>query len=98
MSKESLQKIEDAIRDHMMEVKAQYQPVISDWFVSYGCMCHDKDSPTGIAHGINYITSDSSPHGAYGVGKIGLKTLEADLVCWSDTSDTDDEDEPNIDN
>lgn len=86
MTAESMSAIEDAIRSHLATLEPD--AILTDWFVSFGHMCREPDSPDGIAHGHHYSTSQSSPWGALGVGQLGVAQLHDDLM-YPDESDDD---------
>lgn len=75
MSAETLAGIEAAIAAHIAD-----EGVLTDWFVAYGSMSHDPDTADGIAYGIGYATSQTSPHGALGIATLGIKNLTDDLA------------------
>lgn len=87
MSAETLQAVEDAIRAHLAATDDGSQAVLGDWFVGYASMHAFPESPDGICHHTDYVTSATSPHGVYGVGKIALGRFRNDI----DGGDEDDE-------
>lgn len=86
MSRETLQGIETAIRAHLADIDGQ-EPVVGDWFVAYAYMSHDPDADDGVSHHSGYTAPDTTPHGTLGVGRLGLKLLERDILDGAEEGD-----------
>ncbi|GAT73563.1 HipA domain protein [Microbacterium sp. HM58-2] len=83
MSTETLQGIHEAIAAHLADTQGEGS-ILGDFFIAYSSMKSDPDHPSGIAHGIHYATSDTSPHGVLGIAHLGVANLSDDLTPWAD--------------
>lgn len=83
MSEQTIRGIEDAIRAHIADIDG-LEPVVGDWFLAYAYMSHDPDADDGISHHSGYTAPDSTPHGTLGIGRLGLRILERDLIDGAD--------------
>ncbi|OCH80292.1 hypothetical protein [Gordonia sp. UCD-TK1] len=83
MSEDTIRSIEDAIRAHIADIDG-LEPVVGDWFLAYAYMSHDPDADDGISHHSGYTAPDSTPHGTLGIGRLGLRILERDLIDGAD--------------
>ena len=84
VSAETRTGIEQAIAAHLADVD---EGVLTDWFIAYGSMRHDPDTDDGISYGIHYATSNTSPHGALGIGTLGVRNLTDDLAYPDEDDD-----------
>lgn len=81
MSAETLKAVHDAIAAHVRDRNENQDIMIDDWFVSFGGMMHNPDSPTGVGHLSGYMVSENStPQSSLGIATLGIDELRDSLI------------------
>jgi len=77
MSSQSLEKIHQAIAEHLRDVDDS--GILTDWFIGYATLRTEDGIEDYVTH-ISYTTSaSSSPHATYGLATLATRSMRDDI-------------------